>query len=430
MRITYFISIILLFLTKTTLSQSWTKATPLPNPAGHSIIDATGSVARCMLSYNNILYVGGSFETIGGIIAKGIAKWNGSIWTSVGQPDLISNDCVNDIVDFGGKIYFSTNKFVYAYDGSNCTLIKEIYGGSSDLHVYQNKLYISSSGADTIFVYNGVSFLEILDPSSAIDVYTIENFQNNVYIGTNAGVFKLMTDNSWVDVSGFYLTEPLITDLEEYNGKLIATGDFGTIGGLASDGFQLAQFDGLNWQILPKGDFFLLFKPGMEFIMSTSNTPLSTHSLTINDGYLYVSGTFGSGGIGSARFNGNSWEILGEDLIWSVHCLEILNNTIFIGGDFIVNDAYCLAKLNSSLHLDQLEKDSIYSIYPNPTTGSVTIKSSEKYDNEPYEIFDQSGRKLLMGILSDAQSTIQLPFGSGLYFLKIRDEVVKVQVVK
>ncbi|MCE2712959.1 MAG: T9SS type A sorting domain-containing protein [Cryomorphaceae bacterium] len=68
----------------------------------------------------------------------------------------------------------------------------------------------------------------------------------------------------------------------------------------------------------------------------------------------------------------------------------------------------------------------VFNVYPNPTTGSVSIESAEHWNNEVYELYDQSGRKLLSGVLSGTQSTIQLPFGSGMYYLKISDEVVKV----
>jgi hypothetical protein len=55
---------------------------------------------------------------------------------------------------------------------------------------------------------------------------------------------------------------------------------------------------------------------------------------------------------------------------------------------------------------------------------------SDQQNNEPYDIVDQSGRKLLLGIISGAQTTIQLPFGSGMYYLKMGKEVVKVEVQK
>ncbi|MCE2712958.1 MAG: T9SS type A sorting domain-containing protein, partial [Cryomorphaceae bacterium] len=75
---------------------------------------------------------------------------------------------------------------------------------------------------------------------------------------------------------------------------------------------------------------------------------------------------------------------------------------------------------------EMAKKHSSLKVYPNPSSGSFTIESAEQWHDEVYELYDQSGRKLLSGVLSGTQSTIQLPFGSGLYYLKIRDEVVKV----
>ncbi len=39
---------------------------------------------NAMAVFNNELYVGGSFDTAGGMPVNGIAKWDGTSWTSVG----------------------------------------------------------------------------------------------------------------------------------------------------------------------------------------------------------------------------------------------------------------------------------------------------------------------------------------------------------
>lgn len=79
---------------------------------------------------------------------------------------------------------------------------------------------------------------------------------------------------------------------------------------------------------------------------------------------------------------------------------------------------------------EMVKEHSTLKVYPNPTSGSITITSSEEWNNEKYEVYDQSGRKLLTGTFLGALNTLELPFGSGLYYLKIGDEVIKVEVQK
>jgi hypothetical protein len=69
-------------------------------------------------------------------------------------------------------------------------------------------------------------------------------------------------------------------------------------------------------------------------------------------------------------------------------------------------------------------------IYPNPTSSSITIEIPDQWAEEVYEVYDQFGRNLMSGILSSTQNILQLPFGAGIYYLKIRDELVKVQVAR
>lgn len=99
------------------------------------------------------------------------------------------------------------------------------------------------------------------------------------------------------------------------------------------------------------------------------------------------------------------------------------NQVAFAG----VNDAF-LVKFSETQNIFGLTKITTKSIkvFPNPASGFVTIESIEPWNNESFEIYDQSGRKLLSGLLSGAQNTVQLPFESGIYFLKIRNDVLKI----
>ncbi|MCL2131723.1 MAG: leucine-rich repeat protein [Lentimicrobiaceae bacterium] len=72
-----------------------------------------------------------------------------------------------------------------------------------------------------------------------------------------------------------------------------------------------------------------------------------------------------------------------------------------------------------------------YAIYPNPTTGKITIRNEESGMSSEIEVFDVVGRKLLSytPLTSHSSPLIEIDIShlaNGLYFLKIDNKMVKV----
>ena len=59
------------------------------------------NVTHNLLSYNGNLYVGGSFEAIGGQIIRSLAMWDGTTFTQVGN----FNVPIVDLIVFNNKLY-------------------------------------------------------------------------------------------------------------------------------------------------------------------------------------------------------------------------------------------------------------------------------------------------------------------------------------
>jgi uncharacterized repeat protein (TIGR01451 family) len=68
-------------------------------------------------------------------------------------------------------------------------------------------------------------------------------------------------------------------------------------------------------------------------------------------------------------------------------------------------------------------------VYPNPSNGQMTILLEKSADNSNYNIFDLEGKIVKTGLLSGKKNTIDTDLNSGMYFLMIGANVVKVQVV-
>jgi hypothetical protein len=71
-----------------------------------------------------------------------------------------------------------------------------------------------------------------------------------------------------------------------------------------------------------------------------------------------------------------------------------------------------------------------FSIYPNPTSNSITIKG-EKNMNQNFKIFDQMGREVYKGKLNGITTDVYLTnLSKGIYTLKIDGNYKPVQIVK
>ncbi|MCL2131677.1 MAG: leucine-rich repeat protein [Lentimicrobiaceae bacterium] len=96
-------------------------------------------------------------------------------------------------------------------------------------------------------------------------------------------------------------------------------------------------------------------------------------------------------------------------------CDSIIELTLKISNVGIIN--YELGSMN-------------YIVYPNPTTGKITVESYKVYKVESVEVYDVVGRKYNVGakhVLPDDEIVIDIShLANGLYFLKIDGKMVKI----
>jgi hypothetical protein len=87
---------------------------------------------------------------------------------------------------------------------------------------------------------------------------------------------------------------------------------------------------------------------------------------------------------------------------------------------------------NCSTCLASAEEQSAigFQVNPNPSSGKFVVESSLSLAKESYFLYDTYGRLINTGVLNGKEDLIQINAGTGIYYLKIRDEVVKVQVLK
>lgn len=429
------------FITTFSHAQNWVAATPFPGVAGDY------RVVSCMETYNNELIVGGAFTSIGGIVANSIARWNGVQWNNIGVANLFSGISVKDIINFNDKLYFMADK-LYVWDGSTVSAVTYNSGtqilninGKGDLHVFNGYLYIVDGSK--IIEYNGVSAIEIVIDFDVIGIARcIDDFNNNLYIGTDKGLFKYES-NIWNDVTGIINTPPIIIDIETYNNELYVLGSFSAIGGISVNNF--AKYNGNIWSMtsFPDNSYNnIVTNPLL-------GNNLSFNHLNVINNELYVAHYF----VGSSsllvpyspliKFNGTNWIQLALNYSSPEGgcCSHLYNNSLYCGGKFAwlsdssTDDIYNnkiggIAKLNNTSSIKDISNDK-QNTFPNPTSSEVKITLTQNQVGKTFKVYDNIGREKMTGVFNSTQYTLHLEsFEAGIYFLKIADEDAQIKIVK
>ena len=427
-----------LFISTYYFSQTWVPATPFPDATGSllSTYPINASYINSLTEYNGELYVGGSFTGIGGVVAHGIARWNGSSWSSVGPGNFLEY-AVTDICVFNGELYFTAKK-LYKWNGSNIELVTYPYYNASldstfqysitgtDLHVFNNELYtvpgIFSSGnvTDNIVKFDGVtySFIEFNTNQTGIP-RCIDNFNNSLYIGATKGLFKLESGN-WIDCNGITTVDPYIVDIESYNNELIVVGNFTSIGGITTN--NLAKYNGTSWTNIslpgtniPQTLYYMEGNLGTNHLKTIGNTLYLAHSFSGNNSFTPL-----------RKYNGTLWSNVANyhSNYYGGGAVIIYNNLLYCGGSMNVlswgnTTLGNFVRLSTPLGLENESMQS-FSISPNPASDNLTVSIPEQFIGSSYTLCDQFGKTLFKGNLFETTNTIDLTnLASGIYFLSV-----------
>jgi hypothetical protein len=177
--------------------------------------------------YNDELYAGGIFTSIGGINANGIAKYNGYVWSDVGNISFGYNYGVFAIADYSGEVYIGGSfgsapgvpVNILRWNGAQWDSVGGGMpsGAVGDFEVYGNELYIGGAfRAD-----NGA-------PGNYI-----AKWNGSTYSDVGGGL------------TGFNNGNGQVLDLMVYDNHVYAVGAFYYAGGVSAR--FIAKWDGTNW---------------------------------------------------------------------------------------------------------------------------------------------------------------------------------------
>lgn len=326
----------------------------------HPLGDGVASCPGCQPEVDSIalsgsdLYVGGDFDTAGGVSAPGIARWNGTTWSPLGTG---ISDFVSSIAISGGDVYvagdFSTAGGISAnniarWNGSDWFALDGGVTGQAPgftaliaaMAISGNSVYVGghfdvagSANAKKLAQWDGSTWSRFGDEvsngvNSAIVTVAVGGNGNDVYAGGQFSIAGGLTLNHIAKWNGSNWA-PLGPGLNNYafataisGSDLYVGGPFTMAGTLNASG--IAKWDGNNWSALAGG------------------VNGSVNAIAVNGSDVYVGGFFTTaGGLPAnrvAKWNGSSWSAVGNpssfDQLATVATIAVSGSDLYVGGIF------------------------------------------------------------------------------------------------
>ncbi|MCB0515264.1 MAG: T9SS type A sorting domain-containing protein [Chitinophagales bacterium] len=189
----------------------------------------------------------------------------------------------------------------------------------------------------TISINNPGHALTVINDKLYIAKYVESVDSNWVYVYDNATLEKVGKGVYLSTASGFSQL-PNIYDIIEYDGKIIACGEFDRVGEASIKGIM--QWDGSSWSALG---------PGLSGNIPATAPVMYPHQMMVYNDELYVIGNFKTAGNqtvnGIAKWNGTEWTNLGAGFNSTVYGITVFNDEIIAGGDFTESDGTALNRI-------------------------------------------------------------------------------------
>ena len=253
-----------------------------------------------MVQFGDKLVMAGSFPSIGGVTANGIASYDGTAYSPLGS---------------------GTNKSI------NTAI------------VYNNNLIIAGAftqvngiAASHIAMYNGSTWSTLGSGTNGI-IYCLEVYNGELYAGgefTLAGgvacsYIAKWNGSTWSVVGSG--TDNFVYSMHIWQNKLYIGGSFKMAGSITLNG--IGSWDGTTWSPLGSG---LTYQTG------NFGLPASVYAIQDYHYGLYVGGTFKkAGGLVSnwlTRWDGTHWTPMPVEVNATVHYLGLVNDALLVGGEF------------------------------------------------------------------------------------------------
>ncbi len=316
-------------------------------------LSGSAALGQSLLAFDDgagpALFVGGSFFNAGGTPASGMARWNGSAWSALGSG-----------IQGGGGV---------------AALAASAAGGASALYAAGELTHAGGVFTNRVARWNGSSWSPLgqgmLGQLVALRTATVAGTQRLYAAGsfTIAGTTPMNNvgawdGNTWSALgSGFPFggVRALHTHDEGGGTLLYAGGEFTTAGGANARG--IARWDGTFWFSLGTG-----VSGGGARVEAMTTFDDGTGSVLIAGGSFTAAG--GHPAFNVARWDGNSWSMLGGGVTGIVRALAVFDDgsgaALYVAGSLTAAGgipASGIARWNGSA----------WSVIPGPGLGLTTL---------------------------------------------------------
>ncbi len=321
----------------------------------------------------SIVYAGGAFSQSGITTMNNISQWNGSAWLGMNGG---MNNTVHALATDGSNLYAggwfssaggSSVSNVARWNGSTWSALGSgISGGVLAIFIDGSDVYVggdfSQAGgisAQNIAKWNGTTWSALgsgVGSGGWGHVETISMYSGQLHVGcrsmytsivTGGGFFEVANVHKWNGSDWTQIAEftdgrygnPKVYALAEYGGYLYAGGEFSDSPNRVGDPFYsyyipdlhargIARWNGTVWDDIDSEN--------------SVNSTVKTIAIIGND--VYVGGGFTEAGGSTAKhivkWNGSSWQELGDGMIgydWTapvVNAIALDGTDLYIGGVF------------------------------------------------------------------------------------------------
>jgi hypothetical protein len=419
---------------------------------------------------DNYLYVAGTFYMVDNKLIKGITRWNGTQWDSLGV-GIDGLDSLNfapqntlAITRFQSKLYLGgafrslgnkPAKCIGTWDGTQWDTLSvqpftsNISSAVSAFEVIDNELYVGGvfetvAGAPckSLFKWDGATITPMSLPSNldgAAYVNAICKYNGEIYVGggfstllyPNDTIQDIIRNNNgnWKSVGGG-LKGALagIESMVVYNNELYIAGSFSVSEG--NVGNYIQKWNGTTWSDVGGG------------VTGIGGGNGQIHKLIVHDNKLYAMGVFSyAGGIPAeyiATWDGTNWCALGGNFDNVVGAGCFYNDTLCVGGGFWTIDGDSVnyiakwiggnytAACGNTTGIDEtvIEKKEL-NMYPNPATNQIKIEFEPTREECLIAIKNVLGETVYSETVKNAmgkqaKSIDVSGFSNGVYFLQVQ----------
>jgi len=368
------------------------------NYTWHNMGSGVNGAVYAISSFNNNVFVAGSFTQAGGNNANNVAYWDGTAWHSAG----CLSGRVNDLVVFENELYAAGQFDVCSglidvnfarWDGTSWVPYSGLIGSVNTMEVVDNTLFLGGNFnygivGKNIIKWDKTNGFQSFVNDLANEVNDIEAFGDTVYavctrtsVTDSSLVNKLDINNMWVAQSPYLTMTQFPPSMAASFKTLCAHQDTFMVAG----DFFLMPMMGNYAQ-----NCFSLFNPGGS--ANWFNVDSAINKMVVFKGELIAGGKFKYGnagfGWGNVKLNG------------------------------ITRKSY-----STVTAIKDVNKETLMTIYPNPANpgSDITIKSDLNADKA--SILNIQGRNIASFSLGEAKTSIALPqLSSGAYLLQLSNK--------